>query len=63
MTALIHVILLISVYILYLALKYRYTECPPIAISNPETEQTKPIKVSEIFSKMFQDASPVPGTI
>lgn len=61
-TATAYITLLISLYILYLALKYRYTVCPQedtsYVIPSP-----KPIKVSQIFSKMFQDLGPIPGTI
>jgi hypothetical protein len=53
---------LISLYILYLALKYRYTVCPQEDTSYV-TPSPKPIKVSQIFSKMFQDPGPIPGTI
>jgi len=58
----IYIILIINIYILYLTIKYKYTVCPDLSSQFVE-EPAKPIKVSQIFSKMFQDPSPVPGNI
>jgi hypothetical protein len=56
----IYIILLISIYILYLTIKYKYTVCPS------EDDIVKPLKavsISQIFSRMFQDEAPRPGKI
>lgn len=60
-TVAIYIILLISVYILYLTIKYKYTVCEYDI--KEEKIETEPIKVSQIFSQMFQDETPRPGKI
>lgn len=57
----IYVILLISIYILYLTIKYKTDKCyyPEDKISETQT----PIKISEIFKDMFQNPEPRPGHI
>lgn len=60
-TVAIYIILLISVYILYLTIKYKYTVCE--YDTKEESVEIEPVKVSQIFSQMFQDETPRPGKI
>lgn len=53
---------LISIYILYLAIKSKMTICP-YDTPKPKVPEPIPIKVSDIFRSMFQDREPVPGHI
>lgn len=57
---LVYVILLISIYILYLTIKYKTTKCyyPEDEVKKPQ----EPIKISEIFKDMFQNPEPRPGS-
>lgn len=59
-TVAIYVMLLISIYILYLTIKYKTTKCyyPP---EDNENIEKPPVKISEIFKDMFQDPEPRPG--
>jgi hypothetical protein len=57
----IYIILLISLYILYLTIKYKYTVCEYDIKDEPV--DVEPVKVSQIFSQMFQDETPRPGKI
>ena len=61
-TVAIYIILLISVYILYLTIKYKYTVCEYDKKEEKNIEM-EPVKVSQIFSQMFQDETPRPGKI
>lgn len=61
-TIAIYIILLISVYILYLTIKYKYTVCE-YDVKEENVINIEPVKVSQIFSKMFQDETPRPGKI
>jgi hypothetical protein len=59
--------LLVSVYILYISIKSSATECTKIVEYRyvPRTfeeEQREPVKVSEIFKRMFNDPTPRNGS-
>lgn len=56
----IYSILIISICILYIAIKSRTLNC-----STPILKEkvVKPVKVSEIFKKMFSDREPIPEPI
>jgi hypothetical protein len=57
------VILLISIYILYLTIKFKYTVCPSEMKTLISTKPKEPVKVSEIFGSMFRDSAVIPGTV
>lgn len=59
-TVAIYVMLLISIYILYLTIKFKTTKCH-YPEDNSEDLDKPPIKISEIFQSMFQDPEPRPG--
>lgn len=64
MDPLVYITLAISIYVLYLTLKYKYMVCPYETRYLGDINETRePIKVSQIFSSMFQEASPIPGNI
>jgi hypothetical protein len=56
----IYLMLFISIYILYLTIKYKTTKCYYPEDSSENLEKP-PIKISEIFQGMFQDPEPRPG--
>jgi hypothetical protein len=59
----IYVILIISILILYIAIKSKTLDCRPTSEKVEEDVPVVPIKVSDIFRQMFQDREPVPGRI
>jgi hypothetical protein len=58
----IYVILIISILILYIAIKSKTLDCRPPS-EKVEEIPVVPIKVSDIFRQMFQDREPVQGHI
>ena len=58
----VHILLLISIFILYIAIKSKTLQCVDIKVS-PEPDQKIQVRVSDIFRSMFQDAEPTPGNI
>jgi hypothetical protein len=59
----IYVILIISILVLYIAIKSKTLDCRPVTEQVVEEIPVVPIKVSDIFRQMFQDREPVPGRI
>lgn len=57
----VYILLLISIFILYIAIKSKTLQCVDIKVSEPE--QKIQVRVSDIFKSMFQDAKPTPGNI
>ena len=58
-----YITLIISIYILYLTIRHKYTICP-VEMKNLIFEKpNQPVKVSEIFQSLFRDPAPIPGTI
>jgi hypothetical protein len=47
---------------MYLTLKYKYTVCPSDITLQPLTPP-EPIRVSQIFTSMFQNETPRPGNV
>lgn len=56
----IYSILIISICVLYIAIKSRTLNC---STPTPKERVVKPVKVSEIFKKMFSDREPIPEPI
>jgi hypothetical protein len=57
---LVYITFIVSIYILYLALKMSITMCKS-DIPKPPKKEEEPIKVSDIFRSMFSDEAIRPG--
>lgn len=56
----IYSILIISILVLYIAIKSKKLDC---SVPIEQERVVKPVKVSEIFKKMFSDREPIPAPI